>query len=212
MNYGLKLDLIEELRELGITDEKTLNAMLKVPREEFIPQSLRTHAYDNVALPIGLGQTISQPYTVAFMAQLLDVRKDDKILEVGTGSGYQAAILAELGARVFTIERSLELYNKTLKLLDKFDYKIIMKYGDGTLGWSEEAPFDKIIVTAGGPKIPEALKNQLKVGGRLVIPIGDKSSQKMVLLERTDEKDFTTREFPNFRFVPLIGKEGWKGE
>jgi protein-L-isoaspartate(D-aspartate) O-methyltransferase len=209
MASGIKLELIDELREMGITDERVLKAFLEVPREEFVPESLRTHAYENIALPIGYGQTISQPYTVAFMTQALGIEKGDKVLEIGTGSGYQAAILAAMGAQVFSVERSLELYNKTFKLLDKFNYKIIMKYGDGTLGWKEHAPYDKIIVTAGAPNIPETLVEQLKIGGRMVIPVGDKNSQKMVLLTK-NEDGTEIKEFPNFRFVPLIGKEGWK--
>ncbi len=212
MASGIKLELIDELREMGISDERVLNAMLAVPREEFMPQSVRSHAYENVALPIGFGQTISQPYTVAFMTQILDISRGDKVLEIGTGSGYQAAILAELGAIVYTVERSLDLYNRTFKLLDKFDYKIIMKYGDGTKGWHDKAPFDKIIVTAGGPKIPESLLKQLKAGGKMAIPVGDKNEQKMTLVQKESETEFSLREFPNFKFVPLIGREGWNDE
>ncbi len=211
MHSGVKLELIDELREQGITDERVLNAMLKVPREEFMPESVRSHAYENVALPIGFGQTISQPYTVAFMTKALNVQPGDKILEIGTGSGYQAAVLAELGGEVYTIERSLDLYNRTFKLLDKFDYKIRMKYGDGTLGWKEEAPFDKIIVTAGSPKIPKTLVEQLKIGGRMVIPVGDKAGQKMIVIDKT-EKGEKIYEYSGFRFVPLIGREGWNEE
>ncbi len=211
MHSGVKLELIDELREQGITDERVLNAMLKVPREEFMPESVRSHAYENVALPIGFGQTISQPYTVAFMTQALNVQSGDKILEIGTGSGYQAAVLAELGGEVYTIERSLDLYNRTFKLLDKFYYKIRMKYGDGTLGWKEEAPFDKIIVTAGSPKIPRTLVEQLKIGGRMVIPVGDKSGQKMIVIDKTEESE-KVYEYSGFRFVPLIGREGWNEE
>ena len=211
MHSGVKLELIDELREQGITDERVLNAMLKVPREEFMPESVRSHAYENVALPIGFGQTISQPYTVAFMTQALNVQPGDKILEIGTGSGYQAAVLAELGGEVYTIERSLDLYNRTFKLLDKFDYKIRMKYGDGTLGWKEEAPFDKIIVTAGSPKIPKTLVEQLKIGGRMVIPVGDKSEQKMIVIDKTEDGE-KIYEYSGFRFVPLIGREGWNEE
>ncbi len=211
MHSGVKLELIDELREQGITDERVLNAMLKVPREEFMPESVRSHAYENVALPIGFGQTISQPYTVAFMTQALNVQPGDKILEIGTGSGYQAAVLAELGGEVYTIERSLDLYNRTFKLLDKFDYKIRMKYGDGTLGWKDESPFDKIIVTAGSPKIPRTLVEQLKTGGRMVIPVGDKSGQKMIVIDKTEEGE-KIYEYSGFRFVPLIGREGWNEE
>ncbi len=212
MGRGIKLELIDELREMGIRDERVLEAIMRVPREEFIPQSMRAHAYENVALPIGFGQTISQPYTVAFMTQALDVKPGDKVLEIGTGSGYQAAILAELGARVFTVERSLDLYNRTLNLLDKFPYKIFMKYGDGTKGWSENAPYDKIIVTAGSPKIPSSLVEQLKEGGRMVIPVGGKENQKMAIIDKREDGTLAAKEFSNFKFVPLIGKEGWNGE
>ncbi len=207
-----KKELIEELRSEGITDEKVLDAFDKVDRTLFVPDALKIHAYKNSALPIGFGQTISQPYTVAFMTQALSIKKDDKVLEIGTGSGFQAAILTAMGAKVFTIERNLEIYNRTLLLFDKLPFRIMMRYGDGTIGWNEFAPYDKIIVTAGGPAVPENLRKQLKVGGRMVIPIGDKEKQSMVIIDKTDEDKFETTEVPNFSFVPLIGKEGWSGE
>ncbi len=207
-----KKELIEELRSEGITDEKVLDAFDKVDRTLFVPDALKIHAYKNGALPIGFGQTISQPYTVAFMTQALSIKKDDKVLEIGTGSGFQAAILTAMGAKVFTIERNLEIYNRTLLLFDKLPFRIMMRYGDGTIGWNEFAPYDKIIVTAGGPAVPENLRKQLKVGGRMVIPIGDKEKQSMVIIDKTDEDKFETTEVPNFSFVPLIGKEGWSGE
>ncbi len=207
-----KKELIEELRSEGITDEKVLDAFDKVDRTLFVPDALKIHAYKNSALPIGFGQTISQPYTVAFMTQALSIKKDDKVLEIGTGSGFQAAILTAMGAKVFTIERNLEIYNRTLLLFDKLPFRIMMRYGDGTIGWNEFAPYDKIIVTAGGPAVPENLRKQLKVGGRMVIPIGDKEKQSMMIIDKTDEDKFETTEVPNFSFVPLIGKEGWSGE
>ncbi len=212
MKNAFAENLIDELREMGIADERVLQAIANVPREKFVPPELQHRAYENVPLPIGSGQTISQPYTVAFMTELLNVQPGDKILEIGTGSGYQAAVLAELGAIVYSVERTLDIYNRTLNLLDNFNYKIIMKYGDGTIGWNEYAPYDKIIVTAGSPQIPEALKKQLKTGGRIVIPVGDRESQKMILLMKNSDDDFEIKEFPNFRFVPLIGKNGWKEE
>ncbi len=212
MKNAFAENLIDELREMGIADERVLQAIANVPREKFVPPELQHRAYENVPLPIGSGQTISQPYTVAFMTELLNVQPGDKILEIGTGSGYQAAVLAELGAIVYSVERTLDIYNRTLNLLDNFNYKIIMKYGDGTIGWNEYAPYDKIIVTAGSPQIPEALKKQLKTGGRMVIPVGNRNSQKMVLLVKNSDDDFEIKEFPNFRFVPLIGKNGWKEE
>ncbi len=212
MKNAFAENLIDELREMGIANERVLQAIANVPREKFIPPELQHRAYENVPLPIGSGQTISQPYTVAFMTELLNVQPGDKILEIGTGSGYQAAVLAELGAIVYSVERTLDIYNRTLNLLDNFNYKIIMKYGDGTIGWNEYAPYDKIIVTAGSPQIPEALKKQLKTGGRMVIPVGNRASQKMKFLIKNSDDDFEIKEYPNFRFVPLIGKNGWKEE
>ncbi len=207
-----KKELINELRSLGITDEKVLKAFNEVARELFIPDALKIHAYKNSALPIGFGQTISQPYTVAFMTQALELNSGEKVLEIGTGSGYQAAILSSIGAKVYTIERNLDIYNRTLLLFDRLPYRIMMRYGDGTIGWNEYAPYDKIIVTAGGPSVPENLKKQLKVGGRMVIPVGDRENQTMMIVDKTSDVKYSIREVPNFSFVPLIGREGWKSE
>ncbi|OGV86247.1 MAG: protein-L-isoaspartate O-methyltransferase [Melioribacter sp. RIFOXYB12_FULL_38_5] len=171
---------------------------------------MRFNAYKDVALPIGQGQTISQPYTVAYMTEALNPQPGQKVLEIGTGSGFQAVILSELGARVFTIERQFDLYNQTLKLFDKLGYKIAARCSDGTIGWTEFAPYDGIIVTAGGPTIPENLKKQLSIGGKMVIPVGGKTTQTMKILTKISEDKFETREAPYFAFVPLIGKEGWK--
>lgn len=202
--------LIEKLRKKGITDEKVLKAMFNVDRKLFCIEPMKIHAYEDQALPIGSGQTISQPYTVAVMTEALNVQKDDKILEIGTGSGYQAAILHELGARVFTIERQYDLYLSTNKLFETLGLKIVAKWGDGTIGWEEYAPYDGIIVTAGAPSINKKLFNQLAIGGRLVMPVGDLETQEMHIITKISEKDFKLKKIPNFKFVPLIGTEGWK--
>ncbi len=202
--------LVDLLSKKGIHDIYVLKAIGEVEREKFIPDTMRLHAYTDIALPIGHSQTISQPYTVALMTQELKVKKDSKILEIGTGSGYQAAILYRMGADVYTIERNLNLYHNTLKLFDKLGIRVHAKYGDGTLGWAENAPFDGIIVTAGSPSVPEKLKEQLAIGGRLVIPVGSRSSQKLYVLTKESENSFNTTIIPEFSFVPLIGKEGWK--
>ncbi|MFZ5948129.1 MAG: protein-L-isoaspartate(D-aspartate) O-methyltransferase [Stygiobacter sp.] len=203
-------ELVATLRKRGIKNERVLSAFLKVQRHLFVPDIMIPNAYLDVALPIGQGQTISQPYTVALMTEILDPKLNDKILEIGTGSGFQAAILYELGAKVFTIERNYELYNQVLKLFDKLNYKIATRCSDGTIGWSDFAPYDGIIVTAGSPTIPENLKKQLKIGGKLIIPVGDKSTQVMKIIKKISEDKFEIEELSHFAFVPLIGREGWK--
>ncbi len=205
-------ELIDKLSEKGITDIFVLKAMNEVERHLFVPEALIPHAYKDVALPIGYGQTISQPYTVAFMTQLLKVKPNLKVLEIGTGSGYQAAILYKMGANVFSIERQFEIYERTRKLLDELQIRVNTKCGDGTIGWEEYSPFDRILVTAGSPSVPESLKKQLAVGGRIVIPVGDKLSQKLKVVTKTEENKFDVVDIPEFVFVPLIGKEGWKQE
>lgn len=202
-------EMIELLRTRGIADEQLLRAMEIVERHRFVHEPFLNRAYDDCALPIGCQQTISQPYTVAFMTQCLEVRKDKKILEIGTGSGYQAAILAEMGARVFTIERHIELLNEARKLLDGLGYHVVLKAGDGTIGWKEFAPFDGIIVTAAAPDVPEPLLRQLAVNGKMVIPVGDIDIQNVRIITRWHDH-FETREAVGFKFVPLIGKKGWK--
>ena len=204
--------LISSLAEKGITDQNVLMAMREVKREKFVPLLMRLNAYRDIALPIGYEQTISQPYTVAIMTQALSVKNGDKVLEIGTGSGYQAAILEEMGARVFTIERHNDLYRNTQILFDKLGIRISTKCGDGTIGWSAHAPFDGIIVTAGSPDIPESLKKQLAIGGRLVIPVGDKRTQTLKVVTRTSENDYDIESIPEFAFVPLIGREAWDKE
>lgn len=206
-----RFELVDSLRKKGITDERVLEAMLKVERHRFVPEVVRHHAYKDIALPIGYGQTISQPYTVAIMTQSLMVKPGDKILEIGTGSGYQAAVLYEMGAKVFTIERNIELYNRALKIFDELNLKIAARCSDGTIGWEEFSPYDGIIVTAGSPSVPKALKKQLAIGGRLVIPVGDRKTQVLKILTKISEDEFSVSEIPYFAFVPLVGKEGWNG-
>ncbi|MGB2867621.1 MAG: protein-L-isoaspartate(D-aspartate) O-methyltransferase [Bacteroidota bacterium] len=203
-----RLDMIELLRQRGITDDRILSAMAKVDRHSFVLKPFVNRAYDDTALPIGSSQTISQPYTVAFMTQELGVRKDSKVLEVGTGSGYQAAILAELGCRVFTIERHMELHLEARKLLENLGYRIASRCGDGTVGWSEFAPYDAIIVTAAAPEVPEPLLKQLADGGKLVVPVGDLEIQKLRVVTKRGDK-YEIKEAHGFKFVPLIGKKGW---
>ena len=205
-----RIELVESLRLKGITDELFLQALLKVDREKFIPSGVRQHTYKDIALPIGYGQTISQPYTIAVMTEALKVEKGDKALEIGTGSGYQAALLYEMGAKVYSIERHIDIYNEVLKRFEKLSIRVHCKCGDGTMGWETYAPYNKIIVTAGAPNVPEALKKQLAINGRMVIPVGSMSSQTLRVLTKTATDEFEIEEIPNFIFVPLIGKEGWQ--
>jgi protein-L-isoaspartate(D-aspartate) O-methyltransferase len=204
-------ELVDEITKKGITDLAVIKAIGSIPREKFIDKNLHHMAYKDVALPIGFNQTISQPYTVAFMTQLLNINKPRmKILEIGTGSGYQAAILYEMQAEVYSIERNVDLFNRTAKLFDKLGIRVHAKCGDGTIGWTEFAPFDGIIVTAGSPTIPKKLKEQLAIDGRIVIPVGDKISQKLCLVHKISDEHFDVENIPEFTFVPLIGREGWK--
>ena len=201
--------LIKKLREKGITDENILDAFRKVPRHLFVDKMLYAQAYDDNALPIGYGQTISQPYVVALMTQQLRLAKDEKILEIGTGSGFQTAILARFSRRVYTIERNGELGTSSLKRLRDMGYEnVVYKTGDGTRGWVQHAPYDKIIVTAGAPSMPKDLMEQLAIGGRMVIPTGDRSSQVLEVYEKT-EKGFEKSSAGYVVFVPLIGEKGW---
>jgi len=204
--------LIDSLEKKGISDQNVLNAMRKVEREKFVPFLMRVNAYRDIALPIGYEQTISQPYTVAIMTQVLKVRAGEKILEIGTGSGYQAAILVEMGARVYSIERHHDIFRNAQKLFDKLSIRVSTKCGDGTIGWSEYTPYDGIIVTAGSPEIPESLKNQLALGGRLVIPVGGKRTQTLKVVTRLSEDKYDIESIPEFAFVPLIGREAWDKE
>ena len=201
---GLRNKLVEELINKGIKDISVLDAIANVPRHLFMDSGFIDHAYQDKAFPIGSGQTISQPFTVAFQTELLNVKKGDKILEIGTGSGYQAAVLCEIGAKVFTIERIKELYRKTSVFLPSINYRPKkMIYGDGNIGYVDESPYDGIIVTAGASEIPEKLFTQLKIGGRLVVPIGSEV-QKMVLYLKKAENEYEIKDFGDFQFVPLL--------
>lgn len=203
-HQGKRNLLADLLAQKGITDQRVLAAVRSIPRHLFMDSSFEDHAYQDKAFPIGAGQTISQPYTVAFQTQLLQISPNDKILEIGTGSGYQCAMLVALKAKVYSIERQLELFKKTNLFLPKLGYKPKkLIFGDGYKGLPDEAPFDSIIVTAGAPFIPKALMAQLKIGGRLVIPVGD-TSQIMTLLVRTGPKQFEKTTFGEFKFVPLL--------
>ncbi|HJO63494.1 MAG TPA: protein-L-isoaspartate(D-aspartate) O-methyltransferase [Desulfobacterales bacterium] len=200
----------KQIEARGITDPGVLSAMRTVPRHLFVDEALMDQAYGDFPLPIGDQQTISQPYIVAEMTEALQLSEEDRVLEIGTGSGYQAAILAKLAYRVYTIERIHSLYLKTRKLFDKlYYYNIVTKYSDGTAGWRDESPFDAIIVTAGAPDIPEVLVNQLAVHGRLVIPVGDQYSQSLIKLYK-DEGGVRKTNLGGCRFVKLVGECGWR--
>ncbi len=208
-----KKELIEKLSKMGIRDRNVLKAIFTVKREFFVSQEFKRLAYENNALPISNSQTISQPYTVAFMTELLDVFPGCKVLEIGTGSGYQAAVLKELGAEVYSVERIKELYLTAKNILETMNYKVHLKCADGTKGWKELAPFDRIIVTAGSPKLPDKYIQQLKDGGKIVIPVGTKHTQQLWCVTKTVGKDkevnIDIQKHSDFRFVPLIGEEGW---
>jgi len=205
LHQGKRKKLVELLRQKGIKNEEVLSVIGKIPRHIYFDKVFHTKfAYDDVAFPIGAGQTISQPYTVAFQTDLLQVQKGMKVLEIGTGSGYQTAVLCELGAKVFTIERQRELYLKTKRILQELNYRVDTFFGDGFKGKEVFAPFDRIIVTCGAPYIPEDLLHQLKEGGRMVIPIGEGDIQVMTLIERIEGNRFKKTEYGEFSFVPML--------
>ncbi len=209
LHKGKRKALVAELRKRGIQNEAVLEAINTLPRHFFFETALISHAYEDKAFPIGEGQTISQPYTVAFQSSLLEVAPGDKILEIGTGSGYQACILHLLGAEVFSIEYQKKLFEHTHRFLQRLGVQLNLFFGDGTGGVPAHAPYDMIIVTAGAPVVPEALIKQLKIGGILVIPVGDRSKQAMVKITKKSATEIQREEFEGFAFVPLLGKEGW---
>lgn len=201
---GLRKNLVDIVRGKGISDVKILNALLKIPRHLFMAKGFEERAYQDNAFPIAAEQTISQPYTVAFQTSLLNVKKGEKILEVGTGSGYQAAVLLELGAKLYTIERQRELFLSSQIILNKLGYNPFSYYGDGYAGLPTYAPFDKILITAGAPDIPKELLKQLKVGGIMVAPIGERDSQDMLKITKIEETKFKKENFGKFVFVPML--------
>ena len=207
--------LVDTLRERGIDNERVLDAIGAVKRHQFVDPALRNRAYEDEALPIGLNQTISQPFTVAYQTALLDPQPGERILEIGTGSGYQAAVLCELGARVFSVERHKSLLERTRKLLDDLGYRVVTRHGDGTDGWPAFAPYDGILVTAGAPDVPDPLLEQLREpseesdeGGRLIIPVGSSGGQQMMRFTRLGPDNFRRETYHNFRFVPLVSEDG----
>lgn len=206
---GLRNKLVKKLREKGIQDEAVLNAIGKVPRHVFFENALIDHAYQDKAFPIGEGQTISQPYTVAFQSEKLEIKPGDKVLEIGTGSGYQACVLLELGAKVYTIEYNRKLYENVKEFLPRMGYRPYFFFGDGSKGLPTKAPFNKIIVTAGAPVVPTALTDQLTEDGILVIPVGDREKQSMLQIRKKNGA-LIKKEYNNFAFVPLLGEQGWK--
>ena len=201
---GMRRALVDVIKAKGITDVAVLKAIGKIPRHEFLDSSFDRFAYNDVAFPIGSGQTISQPYTVAFQSQMLEIKRGDKILEVGTGSGYQACVLSELGAKVYSIERQKKLYEKTSKFLSKIGYRLNLFYGDGYAGLPTYGPFDKMIITAGAPEVPKKLLLQLKIGGWMVVPVGGDDGQIMTKVTRVKEMEFHQETFGEFAFVPML--------
>jgi protein-L-isoaspartate(D-aspartate) O-methyltransferase len=206
---GARKRLVDHLRQNGILDELVLQAIVKVKRHYFFDETFWNQAYKDIAFPIGEGQTISQPYTVAYQTQLLHIRKGDKVLEIGTGCGYQTCILLKLGAEVYTIERQEKLYERTKYILPNLGYKPNFFLGDGSKGIAQHAPYNKIIVTAGAPTVPETLMKQLSIGGILVIPVGDEKTQQMVTILKVGENDYEKVVLDTFRFVPLVGEKAW---
>jgi len=203
----------EQVIDRGVTDPRVLDAMLKVPRHKFVEEALASKSYQDAPLPIGEKQTISQPYMVAVMSEALMLDGSERVLEVGTGSGYQAAVLALLADRVFSLERIASLARRARKVLDDNGFsKVNIRLADGTVGWQDMAPFDGIIVTAGAPKVPQEYLDQLSLGGRLIIPVGDRESQVLMRITRVGEAEYKEEKMLGCRFVPLIGSQGWKQE
>ncbi len=207
---GMRRQLVKTIASKGIKDEKILAAIGKIPRHFFFENALVEHAYQDKAFPIGAGQTISQPYTVAFQSQLLQIKPGDKVLEIGTGSGYQSIVLLELGAQVYTIEYQKELFEKTKRFLPRMGYQPNFFFGDGSKGLPQHAPYDKIIVTAGAPSVPDSLIDQLNIGGQLIIPVGNSKVQQMLRVTKVSPTKVESETFHDFKFVPLLGDKGWK--
>lgn len=209
---GQRERLVQALIQKGITDDRLLKALETVPRHAFVEGAFSAQAYQDKALPIKRGQTISQPFTVAFQTQLLQLRSKMKVLEVGTGSGYQAAILCEMGMRVFSVEYDKKLHEDAGERLSDLQYAAHLLYGDGSQGWQKYQPYDRILVTAASPGIPESLKQQLAIGGRMVIPVGTRSRQRMTVVKRIDRMEYEIEALHAFQFVPLRGKFGFEEE
>jgi len=206
---GMRKRLAESIGRQGAFDPRILRAIEDIPRHFFLDSAFAEQAYEDKAFSIGEGQTISQPYTVVYQTQLLEIKQGDKVLEIGTGSGYQACVLAAIGAKVFSVERIAKLSEQAKIVIKHLGYHVKLYVGDGTLGLPKQAPFDKILVTAAAPEVPSALLHQLSIGGCLVIPVGEMDSQQMIRITRTGEESFQEERFDKFRFVPLIGKDGW---
>ncbi|MFT5581760.1 MAG: protein-L-isoaspartate(D-aspartate) O-methyltransferase [Lentimonas sp.] len=201
---GMRKKLVSELNKKGIEDPRILDAFNAIPRHFFLDLVFVEQAYSNIAFRIGAGQTISHPYTVAFQTSLLDLQKGHKVLEIGTGSGFQTCVLCEMGAKVFSIERQKELHLNSKKIIHHFNFNPRLSFGDGYAGWPAFEPFDSILVTCGAPFIPEELKNQLKIGGKLVIPLGEGDVQRMIRLTKISENEFEEEDFGDFSFVPML--------
>ena len=206
---GMRRALVQKIKAKGIRDPRVLAAIETVPRHAFLDNAFQEHAYQDKAFQIGEGQTISQPYTVAFQTELLQVRSGDRILEIGTGSGYQCCVLLELGTTVYSIEYNLTLHRRTQRLLRQLGYRATLRHGDGSQGWPLYAPYDGIIVTAGAPTVPQALIDQLTEGGRLIIPVGNRKQQEMLLITKDENGNVRQKSYDCFSFVPLLGKDGW---
>ncbi len=209
---GQRRRLVEKLTTRGITDERVLAAIGEVPRHFFVPGGLEAEAYTDKALPIDAGQTISQPFTVAFQSELLQAKPKMKVLEIGTGSGYQAAVLVAMGLRVFSVEFEPQLHRQAMERLADLGAKVYLHLGDGSQGWPQYQPYERILVTAASPSVPEALKQQLEIGGRLVLPVGSRSKQRMGVITRLDRREYQTEYLSRFQFVPLRGRYGFEEE
>ncbi|MFK7972230.1 MAG: protein-L-isoaspartate(D-aspartate) O-methyltransferase [Bacteroidia bacterium] len=212
LHKGKRKKLVTLLQEKGIKDTAVLDAVQVIPRHIFVESALHHEAYEDKALPIAEGQTISQPYTVAFMTEALQLSKGMKILEIGTGSGYQAAVLCAMGLRVFSVERNARLHAFAKSRLEKLGFDPYVQKGDGSEGWKRYAPYQRIIVTAAAPSIPRSLQNQLDIGGKMIIPVGGREQQTMTIVTRLSTSDFQVQRLNQFRFVPLIGRYGWEGK